>query len=239
MTDRIDQEGRATFVQTLPRKVTELRATLGTLVADPRSQRMRDELRRRLHALYTLPARSYSLPTLSEGLREGSAHLDAVRGACVLGQRDLESLADLVATLPALAQRDLPDQPQLVPGPARRRASRRSRPGRRDWLRRPPRRPSPRTSKASADAGAREAAQRASIPPPHRPRWRRAIRAPSREYLILPSVARPALRRPRPPRAHRIRRLGSPSSSATATAATGLRCPSECSWPAVPASRAR
>jgi hypothetical protein len=36
MADRIDQEGRASFVQTLPRKVTELRATLGTLVADPK-----------------------------------------------------------------------------------------------------------------------------------------------------------------------------------------------------------
>ncbi len=112
MTDRIDEEGRASFVQTLPRKVTELRATLGTLVADPKSQRMRDELRRRLHALYTL-TRSYKLDTLSEGLREGIAHLDAIRGASVLSQRDLETLADLIATLPALAQRDLPDQPSL------------------------------------------------------------------------------------------------------------------------------
>lgn len=112
MTDRIDQEGRTSFVQTLPRKVTELRATLGTLIADPKSQRMRDELRRRLHALYTL-TRSYNLPALSEGLREGIAHLDAVRGATALTDRDLETLADLIASLPALAQRDLPDHPEL------------------------------------------------------------------------------------------------------------------------------
>jgi len=116
MADAIDQEGRASFVRSLPRKVTELRATLGTLVADPKSQRMRDELRRRLHALYTL-TRSYQLPTLSEGLREGIAHLDAVRGATVLNGRDLEMLADLIATLPALAQRDLPDQPELFQRP--------------------------------------------------------------------------------------------------------------------------
>src|SRR5688572_22696916 len=109
MTDRIDQEGRSSFVQTLPRKVTELRATLGTLFADPKSQRMRDELRRRLQALYTL-TRSYSLPALSEGLREGIAHLDAIRGANELTPRDLETLADLIATLPTLVQRDLPDQ---------------------------------------------------------------------------------------------------------------------------------
>ncbi len=122
MTDRIDEEGRATFVRTLPRKVTELRATLGTLVADPRSQRMRDELRRRLHALYTL-TRSYQLQTLSDGLREGIAHLDAIKGASELSQRDLETLADLIATLPALAQRDLPDQKDLFQPRARAEAA--------------------------------------------------------------------------------------------------------------------
>ena len=128
MTDRIDEEGRATFVRTLPRKVTELRATLGTLVADPRSQRMRDELRRRLHALYTL-TRSYQLQTLSDGLREGIAHLDAIKGASELSQRDLETLADLIATLPALAQRDLPDQKDLFQPRPRRGRRRRVRAG--------------------------------------------------------------------------------------------------------------
>lgn len=112
MTDRIDQEGRAAFVSTLPRKITELRATLGTLVADPRSTRMRDELRRRFNALYSL-TRSYGLPQLSDGLREGIAHLDAIRGAAQLSSRDLDTLAETIASLSSLAQRDLPEHPEL------------------------------------------------------------------------------------------------------------------------------
>lgn len=64
----------------LPRKITELRAALSTLVGDPRTPRLRDELRRRLHGLYTL-TKSYALPHLAEGLREAMVHLDAVRGA--------------------------------------------------------------------------------------------------------------------------------------------------------------
>ena len=108
MTDDTDPPPLEQFVQTLPRKVAELRGTLATLVADPRSQRVREELRRRLQALYTV-ARSFELPVLSEGLREGIAHLDTLRGAPELCARDLETLADLLATLPALAQRDAPE----------------------------------------------------------------------------------------------------------------------------------
>jgi len=107
-----DADEKIAFVLSLPRKVTELRATLGTIVADTRSSRMRDELRRRLHALYT-SARGFGLVALSEGLREGIAHLDALRVSSVLGQRELDTLGEFIASLSSLAQRDLPDRPEL------------------------------------------------------------------------------------------------------------------------------
>jgi CheY-like chemotaxis protein len=116
MTDSNDADEKTAFVLSLPRKVTELRATLGTIVADTRSSRMRDELRRRLHALYT-SARGFGLVSLSEGLREGIAHLDALRASSVLGQRDLDNLGEFIATLSTLAQRDLPERPDLFERP--------------------------------------------------------------------------------------------------------------------------
>lgn len=116
MSDTSDADEKTAFVLSLPRKVTELRATLGTIVADTRSSRMRDELRRRLHALYT-SARGFGLVSLSEGLREGIAHLDALRVSSVLGQRDLDTLGEFIASLSSLAQRDLPDRPELFERP--------------------------------------------------------------------------------------------------------------------------
>lgn len=115
-SDRNELDERAAFVLSLPRKVTELKATLGTIVADSRSVRMRDELRRRLHALYTL-TRSHSLANLSEGLREGIAQLDALRTTTQLSQRDLDLLSETIATLASLAQKDLPDRPELFERP--------------------------------------------------------------------------------------------------------------------------
>jgi CheY-like chemotaxis protein len=115
-SDRTESDERAAFVLSLPRKVTELRATLGTIVADARSVRMRDELRRRMHALYTL-TRSHSLSSLSEGLREGIAQLDALRASAQLSQRDLDNLSETIASLTTLAQNDLPDRPELFERP--------------------------------------------------------------------------------------------------------------------------
>jgi CheY-like chemotaxis protein len=116
MSDRVDADDKTAFVLSLPRKMTELRATLGTIVADTRSSRMRDELRRRLHALYT-SARGFELGHLSEGLREGIAHLDALRASASLGQRDLDTLSEFIASLSTLAQKDLPDRPDLFERP--------------------------------------------------------------------------------------------------------------------------
>jgi CheY-like chemotaxis protein len=116
MAERDDNDEKTAFVLSLPRKMTELRATLGTIVADTRSSRMRDELRRRLHALYT-SARGFGLLALSEGLREGIAHLDALRASASLGQRDLDTLSEFIASLSTLAQRDLPDRPELFERP--------------------------------------------------------------------------------------------------------------------------
>ncbi len=115
-SDRNELDERSTFVLSLPRKVTELRATLGTIVADSRSVRMREELRRRLHAMYTL-TRTFALENLSEGLREGVALLDALRTTTQLSQRDLDQLSETIASLASLAQKDIPERPELFERP--------------------------------------------------------------------------------------------------------------------------
>jgi CheY-like chemotaxis protein len=112
MTAPTDSDDPSSFVLSLPRRLMELRATLGTLVADTRSQRMRSELRRRLEALEASSA-SHGLSLLSEGLREARTHLDLLRATDVLTTRDLETLSDSIAALAGLARRDLPDRPDL------------------------------------------------------------------------------------------------------------------------------
>ncbi len=107
---------RTAFLRGLPRKLVEIKATLGALIADPRSARMRDELRRRLHALYTL-ARSYSLPSLAEALKNTIELLDATRSAPQLGTLELDRLALLIASFAGRGERDaLADGSIPVPG---------------------------------------------------------------------------------------------------------------------------
>ncbi len=97
---------RARFVEGLPRKAREVRASLALLAGTPDEDRPREELRRRLHALYA-SAQVFRLEPLAAALRDALAGIDSVnesrRG---FSQEELDRLATLAATLPALGDSD-------------------------------------------------------------------------------------------------------------------------------------
>ncbi len=117
---------RTGFVRSLPRKIVEIKATFGALIADPRSTRMRDELRRKLHALYTL-ARSYQLPRLAEALSACIDILDATRALPQLTRPHIDSLAGYVGSFTQCVEADTHDpaaSPSSPPTGTREDASR-------------------------------------------------------------------------------------------------------------------
>jgi CheY-like chemotaxis protein len=91
---------RSRFLEGLTRKSAEVRAMLALLVASPSHDRPREELRRRLHALYA-SAQVFQLEALASALRDAIARLDAAREGGLLAA-DLDALASLAATLPLL-----------------------------------------------------------------------------------------------------------------------------------------
>lgn len=103
--DSSTEDPRQGFLRALPRKAVEIKATFGALIADPRSTRMRDELRRRLHAFYTL-ARSYQLPKLAEEIRACVDILDATRALPSLARPHIDSLAAHIAAFSGAAEQD-------------------------------------------------------------------------------------------------------------------------------------
>lgn len=101
---------RARFVEGLPRKAKELKAAMALLVATPDAERPREEMRRRMHALYA-SAQVFRLDPLASALKEAIARLDAARDEKrALDQDDLDALAHLGATLPTLAGAAEPEQ---------------------------------------------------------------------------------------------------------------------------------
>ncbi|MBX3247908.1 MAG: response regulator [Myxococcales bacterium] len=119
---------RARFVDGLPRKAQELKGAVALLVASPSAARPREELRRRLHALYA-SAQVFRIEPLSAALKEAIQRLDEVRaegkaeGKAELSQEDLDTLAHLAATLPALAEGRLSGAPEGPRAEAPARAS--------------------------------------------------------------------------------------------------------------------
>ncbi len=105
---------RTGFVRSLPRKVVEIKATFGALIADPRSTRMRDELRRKLHALYTL-TRSYQLARLSEALNACVDILDATRSMPALARPHIDSLAGYIASFSQCIEGDTQEAASTPP----------------------------------------------------------------------------------------------------------------------------
>ncbi|UJR80670.1 response regulator [Sandaracinus amylolyticus] len=95
---------RARFVDGLPRKAGELRGSIALLAATPAEERPREELRRRLHALYA-SAQVFQIAPLTNALKDAIARLDRARDEKRgLEGADLDALASLAATLPLLGQ---------------------------------------------------------------------------------------------------------------------------------------
>lgn len=111
---------RARFVEGLPRKAREVRASLALLAGTPEEERPREELRRRLHALYA-SAQVFRIEPLAAALKEALAQIDAVRDERRgFSQDELDALATLAATLPALGRTDddaMPSVDTAIPTP--------------------------------------------------------------------------------------------------------------------------
>jgi len=93
---------RADFVAALGRRVAELGSLAQQLEADPGSERLRDELRRRIHGL-AAGARLLRFARLSERLCEGEALLLIASDRGVVMPEEIASLRGIFERVPALA----------------------------------------------------------------------------------------------------------------------------------------
>jgi DNA-binding response OmpR family regulator len=91
-------EDRRAFLLAAPRRVVEVKAALGALIADPSSVRMRDEFRRRLDATL-VRARLHDLTSFADGLQLCLDQLDAIRALALVSRAHLDRFAGLVASL--------------------------------------------------------------------------------------------------------------------------------------------
>jgi CheY-like chemotaxis protein len=93
---------RVRFVEGLDRRARELGAAVAQLEATPDVERPREELRRRLHALFA-SAQVFRVEALAVALQEGIGRLDAARdGKRAVTADDLAVLSELAASLPRL-----------------------------------------------------------------------------------------------------------------------------------------
>src|SRR5688500_1790138 len=110
---------RARFVEGLPRKASELKGAVALLAATPDNDRPREEMRRRLHALYA-SAQVFRIEPLANALRESIQRLDAARDQQRgLRQDDLDALATLAGTLPVLGGSGAAGESSAPPPPVR------------------------------------------------------------------------------------------------------------------------
>src|SRR5687768_15483168 len=110
---------RARFVEGLPRKASELKGAVALLAATPDNDRPREEMRRRLHALYA-SAQVFRIEPLANALRESIQRLDAARDQQRgLRQDDLDALATLAGTLPVLGGSGSAGESSAPPPPVR------------------------------------------------------------------------------------------------------------------------
>ncbi|MCA9537002.1 MAG: response regulator [Myxococcales bacterium] len=109
---------RQRFVDSLPKKASELRGALALLVGSPESARPRDDFRARLQALYA-SAQVFRMAGLVSALSEGVHTLEAARDeARPVTQSELDELTHLVATLPSLADGGAAVRPSMVAPPS-------------------------------------------------------------------------------------------------------------------------
>ncbi|MDQ3037111.1 MAG: hypothetical protein M3Y87_32255, partial [Myxococcota bacterium] len=109
---------RARFVDGLPRKAAELRGSIALLAATPSEERPREELRRRLHALYA-SAQVFQIAALAGALKHAITRLDGARDEKrALSSDDVDALATVAATLPVLGRTEPSAPPPSAPDDA-------------------------------------------------------------------------------------------------------------------------
>jgi DNA-binding response OmpR family regulator len=109
---------RADFVAALGRRVAELSGLARELAADPGSPRLRDDLRRRMHAL-AAGARLLRFGRLAERLAEGEVLLEAAAERGVASEDEVAELRAAFEQLPALAWGEASVGELAAPAPAR------------------------------------------------------------------------------------------------------------------------
>lgn len=93
---------RSDFISSLGRRVQELRASLAGLEHDPGSPRLRDDLRRRVHAL-SAGARLLRFAGMAAALAEAERMLERAAAVGGLDKAEMKGISELLESLPALA----------------------------------------------------------------------------------------------------------------------------------------
>jgi CheY-like chemotaxis protein len=93
---------RSDFISSLGRRVVELRASLNGLEQDPGSPRLRDDLRRRVHAL-SAGARLLRFSGMAAALGETERMLERAAAVGGLDKTEIKAIAQLLESLPTLA----------------------------------------------------------------------------------------------------------------------------------------
>jgi DNA-binding response OmpR family regulator len=96
---------RADFVSSLGRRVGELRSILNGLEQDPGSPRLRDDLRRRVHAL-SAGARLLRFGGMATALAEAERTLDRAASVGGLSRSELRDIAQIFEHLPSFANNE-------------------------------------------------------------------------------------------------------------------------------------
>jgi CheY-like chemotaxis protein len=93
---------RADFVASLGRRASELRTILSGLEQDPSAPRLRDDLRRRVHAL-SAGARLLRFGAMATALGEVERTLERAAQAGALAHADVREIAEILEKLPSFA----------------------------------------------------------------------------------------------------------------------------------------
>ncbi len=96
---------RADFVASLGRRVGELRTILTGLEQDPGSPRLRDDLRRRVHAL-SAGARLLRFAGMATALAEAERMLERAASVGGLAKAELRDISEIFEHLPSFAQNE-------------------------------------------------------------------------------------------------------------------------------------
>lgn len=98
---------KADFVATLGRKLADARSSLSALEQDSESVSLRDELRRKLHAIGS-GARLFRFESMTRSLEVAEDVIASADQSAQMSPKALGTLADLLDDLPALAWEDVP-----------------------------------------------------------------------------------------------------------------------------------